>query len=77
MESIITNKEEFYNQEFSNVSLFGKKFDYCIFSSCDFREANFSRANFSGTDLMNSLFGNTNLAEANFVVMKQLDYLNR
>ena len=36
----------------------------CIAHEVDFREANLSQVNFQGTDLAKSLFGNTNLTEA-------------
>lgn len=57
----LINSSSFYRLNQAGITI-----EACQAHDVDFREANFSRANFSGTDLTNSLFGNTNLAEANF-----------
>jgi len=49
---------------FIGLELKGIKINNCIAYEVDFREANLSKASFLGTDLAKSLFGNTNLAEA-------------
>lgn len=52
-------------------SFYGLPFKGCVLETCrahdvDFRGADFSEADFSYTDLLNSLFGGTNLIRANF-----------
>ena len=49
---------------FIGLELQGIQVENCIAHEVDFREANLSKANFSGTDLTKSLFGKTNLSEA-------------
>ncbi len=45
----------------------------CIANEVDFRDANLSKANFQGTDLARSLFGNTNLTEADLSQARNYD----
>ncbi|BBB23649.1 pentapeptide repeat-containing protein [Isorropodon fossajaponicum endosymbiont JTNG4] len=58
MENVITSKEEFYSQEFANISLSrkeltGKEFDCCVFNSCDFSEAIVRNCKFSNCKFVN------------------------
>ncbi|WP_416304884.1 pentapeptide repeat-containing protein [Neptunicella sp. SCSIO 80796] len=51
----------------NNASFFGlNRIEHCKMHDVDFREANFKQASLIGTDLLNSLFNNTNLSKADF-----------
>ncbi len=51
---------------FIGMSLKGIQVKNCVAKDVDFREADLKGANFSGSDLEKSLFGNTDLTEADF-----------
>lgn len=54
------------NSSFFKLTLQGLVMQECKAHGVDFREGNFCEANFAFTDLTHSLFGNTNLNDANF-----------
>ncbi|NLE44935.1 MAG: pentapeptide repeat-containing protein [Chloroflexi bacterium] len=49
---------------FIGLDLTEIRIEDCVAVDVDFREANLTRAVFAGSDLANSIFGNTNLTEA-------------
>lgn len=60
--SCILNDSSFYGLQMTEALL-----TRCQARNVDFREADFADADFAGTDFQGGLFGNTNLARANFV----------
>lgn len=57
----LINSSSFYGLQQTNIVV-----ESCRAHDVDFREADLSGANFSDSDLSQSLFGNTNLTNANF-----------
>jgi uncharacterized protein YjbI with pentapeptide repeats len=58
------NKCSINHSTFIGLKIPGILIKDCVASDVDFREADLSQATLSGTDFANSLFGNTNLTEA-------------
>lgn len=54
------------NSSFFKLTLPGFVMEECKAHGVDFREADFCQGNFTFTDFTHSMFGNTNLNEANF-----------
>ncbi len=62
----------FTNRRIGYTSFYGKNYNKtqrinCIADEVDINNFNLSKSNFAGTDLMNAIFNNTDLTQANLV----------